>query len=152
MDYPGRAGSIVCLQRINLFGHRSASLRLRSRCTASMPVLVLAGTPPESRWTDWNAQVQSVIPAPCPMMAVDLPKMSTESSYAVPRGLQGPWTSATSPWMSPVICGSQFIPSTVSLQDRRMVARSTGRNSVVTNHLRDASAWQYPPAVAALHH
>ncbi len=118
----------------------------------SMPILVLTGKPPESRWTDWNAQVQSVIPAPCPMMAVDLPKMSTESSYAVPRGLQGPWTSATSPWMSPVICGSQFIPSTVSLQDRRMVARSTGRNSVVTNHLRDASAWQYPPAVAALHH
>ena len=30
--------------------------------------------------------------------------------------------------------GYQFIPPNVSLQDRRMAARSTGRNSPVTDH------------------
>lgn len=57
----------------------------------STPVLVLAGKPLESRWTDWSAQVKSVIQAPCPMMAVDLPKASAESaapSFITSQGLQ----------------------------------------------------------------
>ena len=112
--------------------HRCAfALGARRR---SMPVLVLAGEPPESRWTDWNAQVQSVMPAPCPMMAVDCRRCPRSLLMRYPRVFRAPWISATPPWMSPVICGSQFIPPNVSLQDRRMAARSTGRNPLVTDH------------------
>lgn len=52
------------------------------------PVLVLAGKPPESRWTDWRAQVQSATHASCPMMAVDLPKASTVPSFLTFQGTQ----------------------------------------------------------------
>ena len=52
------------------------------------PVLVLAGKPPESHWTDWSAQVKSVIQAPCPLMAVDLPKASTAPSFLTFQGTQ----------------------------------------------------------------
>ena len=53
------------------------------------PVLVLAGKPPESRWTDWRAQVKSAAHASCPMMAVDLPKESAAPSFLTFQGIQG---------------------------------------------------------------
>ena len=52
------------------------------------PVLVLAGKPPESRWSDWSAQVQSVTHASCPMMAVDLPKESAAPSFLTFQDIQ----------------------------------------------------------------
>ena len=52
------------------------------------PVLFLAGKPLESRWTDWSEQVKSVIQAPCPMMAVGLPKASTAPSFLTFQGVQ----------------------------------------------------------------
>ncbi|MCR2831744.1 hypothetical protein NR402_15860 [Acidithiobacillus ferrooxidans] len=52
------------------------------------PVLVLAGKPPESRWTDWRAQVQSMTHASCPMLAVDLPKESAAPSFLTFQGVQ----------------------------------------------------------------
>ncbi len=51
------------------------------------PVLVLAGKPPESRWSDWRAQVQSATHASCPMLAVDLPKEATAPSFLF-QGIQ----------------------------------------------------------------
>lgn len=54
----------------------------------STPVLVLAGKPPESRWTDWSAQVQTVTHASCPMMAVDLPKESAAPAFLTFQGIQ----------------------------------------------------------------
>ena len=53
------------------------------------PVLVLAGKPPESRWTDWRAQVKSATHTSCPMMAVDLPKESAAPSFLTFQGIQG---------------------------------------------------------------
>ena len=52
------------------------------------PVLVLAGKPPESRWSDWRAQVQSATHASCPMLAVDLPKKSAAPSFLTFQGIQ----------------------------------------------------------------
>ena len=52
------------------------------------PVLVLAGKPPESRWSDWRAQVKSATHASCPMMAVDLPKESAAPSFLTFQGIQ----------------------------------------------------------------
>ncbi|WP_143217935.1 hypothetical protein, partial [Acidithiobacillus ferrivorans] len=52
------------------------------------PVLILAGKPPESRWTDWRAQVRSVTHASCPMLAVDLPKESAAPSFLTFQGIQ----------------------------------------------------------------
>ena len=40
------------------------------------PVLFLAGKPPESRWTDWKAQVRWATHASCPVAAIDVSKGS----------------------------------------------------------------------------
>ncbi|OFA16674.1 hypothetical protein A4U49_06185 [Acidithiobacillus ferrivorans] len=53
------------------------------------PVLILAGKPPESRWADWRAQVQSMTHASCPIMAVDLPKASTAPSFLTSQSIHG---------------------------------------------------------------
>ena len=53
------------------------------------PVLVLAGKPPESCWTDWRGQVQLATHASCPRMAVDLPKASAAPSFLTFQGIQG---------------------------------------------------------------
>ena len=78
---PAYSGSIFLVTDL----HRCAVALGAQRST---PVLVLAGKPLESRWTDWRAQVKSVIQAPCPMMAVDLPKASTVPSFLTFQGIQ----------------------------------------------------------------
>ena len=65
--------------------HRCAVALGAQRLT---PVLVLASKPPESRWTDWRAQVKSATHASCPMMAVDLPKESASPSFLTFQGIQ----------------------------------------------------------------
>ena len=78
---PAYGGSIFLV--IDL--HRCAVALGAQRST---PVLVLAGMPPESRWSDWRAQVQSATRASCPMMAVDLPKESAAPSLLTFQGIQ----------------------------------------------------------------
>jgi DNA-binding winged helix-turn-helix (wHTH) protein len=78
---PAYSGSIFLVTDL----HRCAVALGAQRPT---PVLVLAGKPPESRWTDWRAQVKSVIQASCPVMAVDLPKASTAPSFLTFQGIQ----------------------------------------------------------------
>ncbi len=57
--------------------HRTG-LVLRAQSTA--PILILAGKPPESDWSEWISQVRAVIPAPCLWIAVDC----AEESSAIP--------------------------------------------------------------------
>nr|NDU42292.1 hypothetical protein [Acidithiobacillus ferrianus] len=74
------AGSIFLVTNL----HRCAVALGVQRPT---PVLVLAGKPPESRWSDWRAQVQSATHASCPMVAVDLPKASAAPSFLTFQGI-----------------------------------------------------------------
>jgi DNA-binding winged helix-turn-helix (wHTH) protein len=76
--YPGSIFRVTDLHRCKI----ALSVQRRT------PVLFLAGKPPESRWTDWRAQVQSATHASCPMMAVDLPKASTAPSFLTFQGIQ----------------------------------------------------------------
>jgi DNA-binding winged helix-turn-helix (wHTH) protein len=78
---PAYSGSIFLVTDL----HRCAVALGAQRST---PVLVLAGKPLESRWTDWRAQVKSVIQASCPVMAVDLPKAPTAPSFLTFQGIQ----------------------------------------------------------------
>ena len=78
---PAYSGSIFRVTDL----HRCAVALSAQRST---PVLVLAGKPLESRWTDWRAQVQSATHVSCPMMAVDLPKASTVPSFLTFQGIQ----------------------------------------------------------------
>ncbi|MCR2831674.1 helix-turn-helix domain-containing protein [Acidithiobacillus ferrooxidans] len=83
------------LDRLSAYGGSIFLVTGLHRCAVALgaqrrtPVLVLAGKPPESRWTDWRAQVKSATHTSCPMMAVDLPKESAAPSFLTFQGIQG---------------------------------------------------------------
>ena len=83
------------LDRLSIYSGSIFLVTDLHRCAVALgaqrptPVLILAGKPPESRWTDWRAQVKSVTHASCPIMAVDLPTESAAPSFLTFQGIQG---------------------------------------------------------------
>ncbi|MBU2764868.1 hypothetical protein HAP94_01335 [Acidithiobacillus ferrivorans] len=83
------------LDRLSIYSGSIFLVTDLHRCAVALgtqrptPVLVLAGKPPESRWTDWRAQVKSATHASCPIMAVDLPTESAAPSFLTFQGIQG---------------------------------------------------------------
>ena len=82
------------LDRLSAYSGSTFLVTDLHRCAVALdaqrrtPVLVLAGKPPESRWSDWRAQVQSATHASCPMLAVDLPNASTVPPFLTSPAIQ----------------------------------------------------------------
>ena len=63
-------------------------------------VLVLAGKPPKSRWTNWSAQVKSVTHACDPVMTVNVTHNASASAVLNANVMEEWWTSMIPQWTS----------------------------------------------------